>query len=142
MYSSIADDASKLNRLELTEPRKKMLPIFKQLQEIFMGTKADDEVDDEVDDKTDDETDEQPDTTDVLELESEESAEQRRNQQEQGPKILTPEQMLIRLPISLAQLKSGNNSQKLKNEIKQVLYSLHRSKKARQNNHKHLMNAI
>ena len=106
-----------------------MLPIFKQLQEIFMGTKADDEVDDEVDDKTDDETDEQPDTTDVLELESEESAEQRRNQQEQGPKILTPEQMLIRLPISLAQLKSGNNSQKLKNEIKQLLYSLHRSKK-------------
>ena len=60
MYNSVADDANKLNRLELTGPRKKiMLPIFKQLQRIFMGTKADDEVDDEVDDKTDDETDEQ-----------------------------------------------------------------------------------
>ena len=37
--------------------------------------------------------------------------------------------MLSRLPISLAQLKAGNNSQKLKNEIRQFLYSLYRSKK-------------
>ena len=53
----------------------------------------------------------------------------KQNQQEQGPKILTPDQMLSRLPISLAQLKAGNNSQKLKNEIRQLLYSLYRSKK-------------
>ena len=63
------------------------------------------------------------------ELESEESAEQRRNQQGKGLKILTPSQMLSRLPISLAQLKAGNNSEKLKNEIKQLLYSLYRSEK-------------
>ena len=44
----------------------------------------------------------------------------------QGLKILTPEQMLSRLPISLAKLKAGNNSQKLKNEIIQLLYSLYR----------------
>ena len=37
--------------------------------------------------------------------------------------------MLIRLPISLAQLKAANNSEKLKNEIRQILYSLYRSKK-------------
>ena len=37
--------------------------------------------------------------------------------------------MLSRLPISLAQLKAGNNSEKLKNGIRQLLYSLHRSKK-------------
>ena len=37
--------------------------------------------------------------------------------------------MLTRLPISLAQLKAGNNSEKPKNEIRQLLYSLHRSKK-------------
>ena len=36
-----------------------------------------------------------------------------KNQQEQGLKILTPQQMLSRLPISLAQLKAGNNSQKI-----------------------------
>ena len=41
-------------------------------------------------------------------------------------KILTPNQMLSKLPISLAQLKAGNNSEKLKNEIRQLLYSLYR----------------
>ena len=46
-----------------------------------------------------------------------------------GLKILTPDQMLNRLPITLAQLKAGNNSEKLKNEIRQLLYSLYRSKK-------------
>ena len=43
-----------------------------------------------------------------------------------GLKILTPNQMLSRLPITLAQLNAGNNSEKLKNEIRQVLYSLFR----------------
>ena len=51
------------------------------------------------------------------------------NQAGKGLKILTPNQMLSRLPISLAQLKSGNNSEKLKNEMRQLLYSLYRSKK-------------
>ena len=37
--------------------------------------------------------------------------------------------MLRRLTITLAQLKAGNNSEKLKNEIRQLLYSLYRSKK-------------
>ena len=73
-------------------------------------------------------TDEQPDTTNMPKLESEESAAERRNQQGEGVKILTPNQMLSRLPISLAQLKAGNNSEKLKNEIRQLLYSLYRSK--------------
>ena len=49
-------------------------------------------------------------------------------QEGQGIKILTPNQMLSRLPISLAQLQAGNNSEKLKNEIRQLLYSLYRSK--------------
>ena len=51
--------------------------------------------------------------------------------QQEGPglKILTPNQMLSRLPITLAQLKAGNNSEILKNEIRQLLYSLYRSKK-------------
>ena len=41
---------------------------------------------------------------------------------------LTPEQMLSRLPISLAHLKAENNSEKLKNDIRQLLYSFYRSK--------------
>ena len=50
----------------------------------------------------------------------------RQNQKRQGLRILTPQQMLSRLPIYLAQLKAGNNSQNLKNEIRQLLFSLHR----------------
>ena len=56
-----------------------------------------------------------------------------RQQQGQGLKILTPSQMLGRLPISLAQLKAGNNSEKPKNQIRQLLYSLYRSKELTKN---------
>ena len=52
----------------------------------------------------------------------------KQKQEGQGIKILTPNQMLSRLPISLAQLKAGNNSEKLKNEIRQLLYSLYCTK--------------
>ena len=67
------------------------------------------------------------------------------NQQKQegkGLKISTPNQMLTRLPISLAQLKAGNNSEKLKNEIRQLLYSLYRSKKLTKQIYKSLIDII
>ena len=47
-------------------------------------------------------------------LKTEESAAQRRKKEAKGLKILTPNQMLNRLPISLAQLEAGNNSENLK----------------------------
>ena len=50
-------------------------------------------------------------------------------QEGKGLKILTPNQMLKRLPIALAQIKAGNNSESLLNEIRQIVYSLYRSKK-------------
>ena len=50
--------------------------------------------------------------------------------------------MLSRLSISLAQLKAGNNSEKLKNEIRQPLYSLYRSEKLTKTIYKHFMNAL
>ena len=49
-------------------------------------------------------------------------------QEGEGLKILTPNQMLKRLPIALAQIKAGNNSEILLNEIRQIVYSLYRSK--------------
>ena len=49
-----------------------------------------------------------------------------RQQQGQGLKFLTPNQMLSRSPISLAQLNAGNNSEEFKNEVRQLLYSLYR----------------
>ena len=64
------------------------------------------------------------------------------NQKGSGLKVLTPSQMLNRLPISLAQLKAGNNSEKLKNEIRQILYSLYRSKKLTKQLYKSLVDII
>ena len=65
-----------------------------------------------------------------------------RKQQGLGLKILTPNQMLSRLPITLAQLKAGNNSEKRKNEIRQLLFSLHRSKKLTKQLYKNLIDII
>ena len=67
------------------------------------------------------------------------------NQLEQegsGLKILTPNQVLSRLLISLAQLKARKKSEKLKNEIRQILYSLFRSKKLTKNVYKSLIDII
>ena len=66
----------------------------------------------------------------------------RKKQSKGGLKILTPNQMLSRLPITLAQLKAANNSEKLKNEIRQLLYSLYRSKKLTKQLYKSLIDII
>ena len=63
----------------------------------------------------------------------------RLEQKGQGLKILTPNQMLSRLPITLAQLKAGNNSEKLQNEINN---SLHRSKTLTKQIYKSLIDII
>ena len=60
----------------------------------------------------------------------------------EGLKILTLNQMLSRLQITLAQLKAGNNSEKLKNEIRQLLYSLYRSKNFTKQLYKSLIDII
>ena len=59
-----------------------------------------------------------------------------------GLKILTPQQMFARLPILLAQIKAGNNSRELKNEIRQLLYSLYRSKQISKTVYKNLIATI
>ena len=64
------------------------------------------------------------------------------NQEGSGLKILTTNQMLSRLPISLAQLKAGNNSENFKNEVRQLLYSLYRSKKLTKQLYKSLIDII
>ena len=66
----------------------------------------------------------------------------KQKQQGEGVKILTPSQMLSRLPISLAQLQAGNNSEELKNEIRQLLYSLYRSKNMTKQVYNNLMKCI
>ena len=66
----------------------------------------------------------------------------KQDQQRKGLKILTPKQMLSRLPITLGQLKAGNNLEKLKNEIRQLLYSLYRSKNMTKQVYNNLINYI
>ena len=100
------------------------------------------EVFEEKSDREKQESDEQPDTTNMSELESEESAEQNKKQRGAGLKTLTPDQMLSRLPITLAQLKVEYNSEKLINETRQLLYSLYRSKKLTNTIYNNLINAI
>ena len=63
-------------------------------------------------------------------------------QKGQGIQILTPNRMLNRLPIALVQLQAGINSSKLKNEIRQLLYSLYCSKNMTEQIYKSLIGVI
>ena len=124
---NIGSDINKLvNAQSVNLNQVNVLNILLMVNETFTGEsesvgvnkKGDFEIFKEKSDKERQKSNEQPDTTDMPKLESEESAAKRRNQPGNGLKILTPDQMLSRLPISLAQIKAGNNSQKLKNEIR------------------------
>ena len=64
------------------------------------------------------------------------------SQEGEGLKILTPNQMLKRLPIALAQVKAGNNSEILLNEIRQIVYSLYRSKEITKKVYNNIINSI
>ena len=59
-----------------------------------------------------------------------------------GFKILTPNQMLKRLPIAIAQIKAGNNSESLLNEIRQIVYYLYRSKKITKMLYNNIINSM
>ena len=109
-YSNIFNDAEALvNKSPPTRSQNKMLQTLLLLKEIK-------------------ESDEQPRPRDMFVLESEEFT-----LEGKGIKILTSGQALSTLSITLAQLKARNNSEKLKNEIRQLLHSLYRSKKINQN---------
>ena len=78
----------------------------------------------------------------ILDIVNEILAFNEQNQWRQGLKVLIPSEMLSRLPICLAQLKAGNYFEKLKNETRQLLYSLYRSKKLTKNINKSLIDII
>ena len=96
-YNDIVDDIKAIvDKATITKNKKKIVKTMSVLREI-LKTKSN----------------KQTDATDMPELESEESTAERRKIDGKGLKILTPGQMLSRLLITLAQLKAGNNSQKL-----------------------------
>ena len=72
----------------------------------------------------------------------EEDREMLKNYEGKGLKILSKQQMLSRLPISLAQIQAGNNSKSLKNELRQLIYSLYRSKVLTKTVYNNLIKAI
>ena len=57
-------------------------------------------------------------------------------------KILSPKQMLQRLQIALVQVKAGNNSESLLNEIRQIVYSLYQSKQITKNIYNNIIKSI
>ena len=59
-----------------------------------------------------------------------------------GLKILTPKQMLQTLSVALAQIKAGNNSESLLNEIRQIVYSLYQSKEITKNVYDNIIKSI
>ena len=65
-----------------------------------------------------------------------------REQEGTGLKILTPSQMLKRLPIALARIKEGNNSESLLNKIRQIVCSLYRSKEITKNVYNNIIDSI
>ena len=65
-----------------------------------------------------------------------------KRQEGEGLKILTPKQMLQRLKIALAQIKAGNNSESLLNEIRQIVYSLYQSKQITKNIYNNIIKSI
>ena len=110
---NIRSDSDKLvNVQSININQVNVLSILFMVNEIFTGEsmsvgvkeKGDFEIFKEKLDKEKQETDEQPDITDMPELESEKSAAERKNQPGKGLKILTPDQMLSRLPITLDKL--------------------------------------
>ena len=126
----------KINTTGLTEPKRRLLNIMNLVGEIFIVKKPKKETDRES--EKFDIAQGGIDTKDMLPLEDEEEEEAKR-QKRQGLKIMTPKQMIVRLPILLAQLKS-DNIKKLKNEIRQIAYS--RSKSLSKTIYNNLMNTI
>ena len=100
----------------------------------------------------DEKTDEQPDTADSKKKKRKKKKKKKKKEKKKkkkkkkksakGLKILTPDQMFSRSPISLAQSKARNNSEKLKIEIRQLLYSLYRSKILTKTVNNHLIDTI
>ena len=120
----------KNSQIKFSEPKNKQNNFLKKLNEVKMGNK----------------TIEQRETIsnlekfyksreevinffrDYIEMLSDANYDARKNETEgKGLKILTSKQMLQRLPIALAQVKVGNNSENLLNEIRQIVYSLYQS---------------
>ena len=80
---------------------------------------------------------------DITEMLSDANCNARQNKTEgKGLKILTPKQMLQKLPIALTQVKAGNNSENLLNEIRKIVYSLYQSRQIAKKVYNNLIKSV
>ena len=145
MDSKELSSAVKNNQIKFSEVKNKQNNFLKKLNEVKMGNK----------------TIEQRETIsnlekfyksreevinffrDYIEMLSDANYNARKNETEgKGLKILTPKQMLQRLPIALAQVKAGNNSEILLNEIRQIVYSLYQSKQTTKKGYNNIIKSV
>ena len=119
------------NQIRFSEVKKKQKDFLKTLNEVKMGKKNDEqnEVIDNLNKFYNSREEVNNFFRDYIEMLSNANYTAKQNETNGTRlKILTPKQMLQRLPIALAQVKVGNNSESLLNEIRQIVYSLHQSK--------------
>ena len=134
-YFNFVVPSSLAKKLYETKGKKKNDKLVKEIKNKWSNLK------DEIEKMSEDEKKiEQPDI--ILKIVKEILDFNKQSQIGKGLKILTPDQMLSRLPITLAQLNAGNNSEKLKNEIRQSFYSLYRSKKLTKQIYENLIDSI
>ena len=156
-YKSINEDLKELidtiMNKGITDPRQKKFDIIYLVREIFVGKKAIKERAKALDileitpqaEKLDIATGGEDDKRkSVIEGISKlgDKEEPPKEQEAKGLKIMTPSQLLTRLPILLAQKQAGNTSQKINNRIIQIIYSLYRSKNLSKTIYNHLINSI
>ena len=124
-------NAIKNNQIKFSEVKNKQNEFLNKLRNIYIGKKAleQKEVIDNLEKFYNSREEVINFFRDYIEMLSDANYDVKQNETKgKGLKILTPKQMLQRLPIALAQVKAGNNSESLLNKIRQIVYSLYQSK--------------
>ena len=138
MYNNIVNIAGKMYEANIKKPtnnRTKLIDIFKLAEEIIFGNNISElETEEEAEKRARSSESDKENQRKSRVKQAEESVKKietilkNGKQSAKGLKIMTPNQLLARLPILLAQKQAGNNSQKLNNEIRQIIYSLYQLK--------------
>ena len=131
MHSKELFNELKDNRIRFSDALKKEEELLKKINEVKMGRKTPKEVIDNLEKFYKSREEVFNLFKDYSKLFFDAGYKAKQDETEQGGarlKILKPKQMLQRLPIALAQVKAGNNSESLLNEIRQIVYSLYQSK--------------
>ena len=138
-------NAIKNNQIKFSEVKNKQNNSFKKLKEIEIGKKTFEQkkVIDNLDKFYLSREEVHNFFRDYIEMLSDANYDAKQNETKgTGLKVLTPKQMLQRLSIALAQVKAGNNSETLLNEIRQIVYFLYQSKQSTKKIYNNIIKSI